>query len=138
MLTGLAVPDVPHWGALEVNIFNIKGPNMVARFLSLSLSLIAPFAWALDWPVSADSFVANYDGKGLIFGRDTTFCGSAAQPVFGSVSETWVVQPPVLAVAVHAPTTCAPMQPDQAYRFRAGANRGPQSRYLRWGVNLPG
>lgn len=96
--------------------------------------------------VSDTNLTNDFDGKGVIFGYDTTFCGSP-QPTYGSVAETWVIQPlPTVEVKVFSglspgyypnvsnlpPTTCAAMTPNATYRFLVGANRQQESQHWRY------
>ena len=50
--------------------------------------------------VSDSNITTDFDGKGVIFGVDSTYCGSSTNPAFGSVAETWVVRPDALATDV--------------------------------------
>jgi hypothetical protein len=94
--------------------------------------------------VSDSNLDLDFDGKGLIFGFDTTFCGSGATPAYGSLAETWVNQNPPPAqggndvrqfagqTPAMSPNTCAAMLPSTTYRFVAGANRQQQSQHFRY------
>ena len=93
--------------------------------------------------VSDTNFVTDFDGKGIIFGRDTTYCGIGNAPAFGSVAETWVVQPSTVEVKVfsgplpgfypgNTSTTCAAMTPNATYHFLVGANRRQESQHWRY------
>jgi hypothetical protein len=93
---------------------------------------------------SNSNFASDFDAKGFIFGRDTTFCGSYYYPIFGSVAETWVNLPNgysnvVVWDGTPAPDTCAGMSANTSYRFFAGANRQQQSVYWRYtpGASTP-
>lgn len=92
--------------------------------------------------VSDTNLVADFDGKGMIFGYDTTYCGNGS-PTYGSVAETWVIQNPpppypgnkvrvFNGIGLEIPNTCSPMTPNDTYRFLVGANRQQQSQFYRY------
>ena len=98
--------------------------------------------------VSDSNIATDFDGKGVIFGYDSKYCGTSTNPTFGSVAETWVVRPDFAATDVRVfsgppegrypgllgvpPTTCAAMSPDTTHRFLVGANREQFSQHYRY------
>jgi hypothetical protein len=93
--------------------------------------------------VSDTNITSDFDGKGFIFGVDTTLCGTATNPAYGSLAETWLIgagRPThvviryngVVIVDTDAPNTCSNMGANGTYRFLAGANRQQQSAFYRY------
>ncbi len=94
--------------------------------------------------VSNSNFASNFDAKGVVFGPDGTYCGSASNPAYGSLVETWLIglARPLDEVArkfngvagndTGAPNTCSGMAANGTYRFLAGANRQQQFTYYRY------
>jgi hypothetical protein len=93
--------------------------------------------------VSDTNFDSDFDGKGVIFGPDPTYCGSASNPAYGSLTETWLIglaRPEAVARKFNgvvgtytgAPNTCSGMTANGTYRFLAGANRQQQFAFYRY------
>lgn len=94
--------------------------------------------------VSYTNFDSDFDGKGVVFGPDSTYCGNVSNPAYGSLAETWLIglARPQDEVArkfngvagndTGAPNTCSGMAANGTYRFLAGANRQQQIAFYRY------